>query len=417
MHSRANTGAFVSVFKETLGSHLGGLSGIVAGLIVAWQLGVFRKSPAFPWVFALYPAVLTAEIVLTAIFSGRLNTALHVGTISPRFGGNMGKLGLLLHRVLTLTLATSVVMASVSALLIGVTWGLPLGFRDFLEILAVTVATMSLGLIHYLVVLPVTFAVFKRGADLDSVALPISGTIADVFITVCYALTISLFLNFGDLGKFAVMLIAALAVILVLVFLPLSVGEEGFSKSVKNSIPGLLLMSVIASFTGTVLQQINVGVDVWNKSSAFYPLTLFVAYPAVIELVGDAALVIGSTATTRLVLGLLEPHFSAMKNHTSQILGAWAASVVMLLPYSAVSLLAAGSFRLSSFYLLSSVLLLTNVFAIITMNLISFAFAILTFKRGLDPDHFVNPLVISLAGTLATVALLAASFLLLSLRA
>lgn len=416
MRSRAYAGAFVSVFKETLGSHFAGLSGIVAGLIVAWQLGVFRNFPAFPWVFALYPAVLTAEIVLTGIFSGRLNTALHVGTISPRFGGNMRKLGLLLHRVLTLTLATSVVMASVSALLIGVTWGLPLGFRDFLEILAVIVATMSLGLMHYLVVLPITFAVFKRGADLDSVALPIAGTIADVFITACYALTISLFLNFGDLGKYAVTIIAALAVLLMLVFLPLSFGEEGFSKTVKNSIPGLLLMSAIASFTGTVLQEINVG-GVWNKNIAFHPLTLFVAYPAVIELVGDAALVIGSTATTRLVLGLLEPHFSAMKNHIRQILGAWAASIVLFIPYSAVSLLVAGTLKLPEFYLLTSILLLTNVFAVITMTLISYAFAILTFKKGLDPDHFVNPLVISLAGTMATVALLAASFLLLSLRA
>lgn len=328
----------------------------------------------------------------------------------------MRKLGLLLHRVLTLTLATSVVMASVSALLIGVTWGLPLGFRDFLEILAVIVATMSLGLMHYLVVLPITFAVFKRGADLDSVALPIAGTIADVFITACYALTISLFLNFGDLGKYAVTIIAALAVLLMLVFLPLSFGEEGFSKTVKNSIPGLLLMSAIASFTGTVLQEINVG-GVWNKNIAFHPLTLFVAYPAVIELVGDAALVIGSTATTRLVLGLLEPHFSAMKNHIRQILGAWAASIVLFIPYSAVSLLVAGTLKLPEFYLLTSILLLTNVFAVITMTLISYAFAILTFKKGLDPDHFVNPLVISLAGTMATVALLAASFLLLSLRA
>jgi cation transporter-like permease len=416
MGSKANSGAFLSVFRETLGSHFAGLGGIVAGLIVAWRLGVFRNALAFPWVFAIYPAVLTAEIVLNGIFSGRLNTALDVGTISPRFDGNMRKLGLLLHRVLTLTLATSVMMAIVSAVLVSLIWGLPLGFINFLGILVVTVATMSLGLMHYLFVLPITFAVFKRGVDLDSVAYPIVGTIADVFITVCYALTIGLFLNFGSIGKYVVMVIAVLAVLLMLVFLPLSVGEEGFSKSVRNSILGLLLMAVIASFAGTVLQEINVGVNAWNKNGAFYPLTLFVAYPAVIELIGDAALVIGSTATTRLVLGLLEPHFSAMKNHARQILGAWASSAVAFVPFSAVSLLVAGTFGLPAFYLLTSVLLLTNVFAVFAMTLISYAFAILTFKKGLDPDHFVNPLIISLAGTLATVALLAATFLLLGLR-
>jgi cation transporter-like permease len=59
------------------------------------------------------------------------------------------------------------------------------------------------------------------------------------------------------------------------------------------------------------------------------------------------------------------------------------------------------------------VLLATNAFALITMTLISYALAILTFKKGLDPDHLVIPIETSLAGTITSTALLAALFLLL----
>jgi cation transporter-like permease len=48
----------------------------------------------------------------------------------------------------------------------------------------------------------------------------------------------------------------------------------------------------------------------------------------------------------------------------------------------------------------------------IAMILISYALAILTFKKGLDPDHLVVPIESGLAGTLTTIALLAALFLL-----
>ena len=105
-----------------------------------------------------------------------------------------------------------------------------------------------------------------------------------------------------------------------------------------------------------------------------------------------------------------------MKNHTLQVLGAWAASAFAFIPISAASLFLTGTFGLPAFYLLTSILLATNAFAMIAMTLISYALAILTFKKGLDPDHLVIPIESSLAGTLTSTALLAALFMLTHLR-
>ncbi|MGD0978538.1 MAG: magnesium transporter [Candidatus Bathyarchaeia archaeon] len=394
-------------FKETLAGHFAGVGGLIAGLIVAWQLGVFHT---VPWAIALYPTVLTAKSVISGTFSGRLNTALHIGTLSPRFSGNMGFVGRTFQRALALTMVTSVVMSIVSTILGSLFWGItPANFSD---VLTVVVATMSLGLTLYFFTLSVTFTAFKKGLDLDSVAYPIVATIADVFITVCYAIAVNLYFKFGYTGKYAVLLIAIVPAVLVLYSFSRGVHEIGFSKTIKTSILALMLVAVIASVTGTILQEINVGAALWIGGRALYPASLFAAYPALIELVGDVALVIGSTATTRLVLGLLEPRFSAMKNHAMQILGAWAASAVASIPLSAASLFLTGAFGLPAFYVLTSALLATNAFALVAMTLVSYALAILTFKKGLDPDHLVIPIESALAGTITSTALLAALFLL-----
>jgi mgtE-like transporter len=327
--------------------------------------------------------------------------------------GNMKTLGRMFQPILTLTLATGVVMSAISALFGSLFWGI--APASFSEVLIVVLATMCLGLTTYLFTLPVTFTAFKKGLDLDGVAYPIAATIADVFITVCYALAVNLFFNFGYAGRDATILIAILLAVLALYSLSRIIRAEGFSRTMKTSIAALMFVAIIASVTGTILQRINVVAGLWNGNRPLYPAALFVAYPALIELIGDAALVIGSTATTRLVLGLLEPYFSAMKNHALQILGAWAASAFAFIPISAASLFLTGTFALPAFYLLTSILLATNAFAMIAMALISYALAILTFKKGLDPDHLVVPIESSLAGTITSTALLAALLLLLHL--
>jgi cation transporter-like permease len=406
MARSVNSRAFLTGFKETLTGHFVGIGGLIAGAVVAWQLGVFRS---VPWAIAIYPTVLTAKAVINGLFSGRLNTALHVGTVSPKFFGNTKTLGLMFQRIIALTLATSVVMSVVSTVFASLFLGVALS--NFLDVLAVVVATMSLGLSTYLLTIPITFSAFKKGLDLDDVAYPIAATIADVAITVCYALTVNLFFHFGYPGKYAVILIAVSAAVLALYSLSRGFREERFSKTLRVSLLSLMLVAVISSVTGTILQRINVVAGLWNGNNA----AIFVTYPALIELIGDSALVIGSTATTRLVLGLMEPHFSAVKNHAPQIIGAWTASAIAFIPISVASLFLTGTFGLPAFYLLTSVLLATNVLAMIAMTLISFALAILTFKKGLDPDHLVVPTEVALSGTITSTALLAAMFLLLHL--
>jgi len=387
-----NSRAFSKTFKEALIAYSFDFGGLIAGFIVASQFGVFQY---YPWAIAVYPAILSARGMISGLFSGRLGTALHVGTIYPRLFGNTKKFYKLFQAITVITLETSVAMSCVSLVFGSLLWGIT--FADFSDILIVVVATMTLGLILSLFTIAVSFVTFKKGLDPDVIEYPIMSTVADIFITICYVLT----LNLMFYSKYIAIAIGLFHVILALYTSLSSICDEEFTKTIKESLLTLLSVALIVNITGTVLKRISL-----EGSKEIYTV-----YPALIDTVGDVGSVVGSTATTKLALGLLKPSFSAIRNHTTQIFSAWAASIVMFAFFSAFSLLINSVFTLHLFLVFAVLLLVTNIIAVTAIILISYAIAILTFQRGLDPDNFVIPIESSLADSITTVALLIAIFL------
>ena len=77
----------------------------------------------------------------------------------------------------------------------------------------------------------------------------------------------------------------------------------------------------------------------------------------------------------------------------------------------AIALAINGIFNIWEVTNLLLILLVANVISFMAIVVISYAIAILTFKRGLDPDNFVIPVENSLADAITTAALLAALLL------
>ncbi|MEM2110750.1 MAG: magnesium transporter [Candidatus Bathyarchaeia archaeon] len=365
----------------------------MAGLIIAFQLHLFQFSS---WTIAVYPAVLSAKGVIMGLFSGRLSTALHLGTIYPRFLGNTKGFYKLFEAVIVVTFVASVMMSLISMMLGSLFWGVT--FADFSDILFIVASTMTLGLSISLITIAVAFLTFKRGLDPDVVIYPIMSTTADIGITTYYVLILNLFFIFGTFGRYAVGSIGLLLLILVFYILPRNMKEEEFFKTVKESFLTLIFVVFIVNVTGTALSRISKIVE--NRKE------IYTVYPALIDMIGDVGSVIGSTATTKLALGLLKPSFKAMHNHATQIFSSWTASIIMFISLSALSLFINGLFSLSKFIGFTFQLLTANIIAVTLIVLISFAVSILTFKKGLDPDNFVIPIESSLADSITSIALL-----------
>jgi mgtE-like transporter len=399
MAHAGSSASFLKMLRETLSAYAFNLGGLVAGFLVAYQLGVFRMAP---WAIALFPAVISTKGVIEGLLSGRLSTALHLGTVYPQFSGNTKSFYKLVEAVIVLTLATSVAMSAISLVFGNFFWGI--SFADFPAILGVVVATMTLGLALLVVTVKVAFVSFKRGLDPDIVVYPVMSTVATVFITLCYVVVLNLFFFFDSMGIWTIALLGIANLLLVLYIFPRNLHEPEFIKTVRESLAALMIVALIVNFTGTLLK----GMDRFVRTN----IEIYTVYPALIGLVSDVGSVVGSTATTKLALGMLKPKLSSVFSHAKNILSAWLASAVMFVILAFASLLIHGVFTPAAFFSHLSVLLVANVIAVVLIVFVSFEVSILAFQKGLDPGNFVIPIENSFAASITSVALLAALVLL-----
>ncbi len=393
MTNYAGKKTFSKIFRESLLAYTFDFGGLVAGILIATQLHIFQLSP---WIIAIYPAVLSAKGVIMGLFSGRLSTALHLGTIHPRFFGNTRTFHRLFQAIVVASLAASITMSATSIVLGSFLWGI--STADFGDILIVVVSTMTLGLTTSLITVVVAFVTFKKGLDPDVLVYPMMSTIADIGITTCYVLVLNLFFLIGSFGRYVSLLLALPLPLLMVYILPRNIRDKEFTKTIKEFLITLVFVAVIVNITGTILNRISTVVEGRKE--------IYTVYPALIDTIGDVGSVVGSTATTKLALGLLDPSFKSMRNHTTQIFGAWLASALVFVMLSAMSLLLNGIFDLRFFLVFSLHLLAANLIAVSAVILVSYAVSILTFKKGLDPDNFVIPIESSLADSLMSIALL-----------
>ena len=390
---------FLGMFKETSLTFSFGLGGLFAGLMFASQLGIFELAP---WVITLYPIVTSAKGVGSGLLSGRLSTGLHLGTIYPRFFENTKSFYKLIEALIVLTLVTSVTICAISLVFGTLFWGITLA--DFPAILSIVVATMALGLLLSFLTIKVSFISFERGLDPDVFVYPVMSTVADVFITLCYIAVINLFF-FGVVGQWFIGLACLIPVVIVFYILSKNLHEIEFIKTLKESLVTMLFVSLLVNITGTVLLGISKFIS--------ERVEIYTIYTALIGMIGNVGSVVGSTATTKLALGLLAPSFSSMRNHAKSIFSAWAASIIMFIILALMSLSIHRLFSFSSFYSLFSIVLVANVLAVAAIVILTYSISILTFKRGLDPDNFVIPVESSLADSVTSLALFVALLLII----
>ncbi|MDW8023320.1 MAG: magnesium transporter [Nitrososphaerota archaeon] len=401
-----NAKKFGATVKQSLMAYAFNMFGIVAGTIVAYNAGLFER---IPWAVAIYPPILSARGVIGGLFCGRLSTALHLGTIQPRWFGNTKSFYLLTKAIVVMTLETSIIMSFIAVLFKGIYAGITLD--DLINIVNMVVATMALAVVVISpLTLTVSFLSFKHGLDPDIILYPIESTVADLLITTIYISMLNLFLLYNSFSKYFLTLVSLISISAALYLLIKNKEEDEFIKTLKESFLTIIFVSFIINVAGAVLGKIDETLRESRELYRGYPV--YVVYPALIDTIGDIGATVGSTATTKLALGTLKSSFSSLKNHLAEISGAWIASLIMYLVYSILSLLIQGIFNPLNFMKFTAVLFTANIVAASCIILISYTVAILTYKKGLDPDNFEIPIESSFADSMTTLSLLVALVLL-----
>lgn len=366
-----------------------------AGFLIAIGFNLFAS---YQWALVLYPGLLITKSIVGEIINERVSTGLHLGTVYPRLGGNTR---VFLDILRDGTLATALIGLAVSLF----TWIFGLVFWKFnlFDLVELSIALLStLGL--SILILPLTeklvFEAFNRGIDLEQFVHPSAFALSGFITTGIYLGVLSTLYIYGVEGTYAAASIAVLFVVVVLLDIITRVRKAVFRRFVSSFLPVLALSSVAAGVAGSVYGEIS--------SLAQQLPEVFTVYPALIFVGANLSLVIGTTATTRLALGLLKPNLRSVSHHCGQILAGWFDSMLIFTVLSGVALAVNGGYRLDAIFAFITVLLLSNIIAVTFIVILAFSFAVLAFRRGFDLESFVIPAEEVLSVLIMTIALLVA---------
>jgi mgtE-like transporter len=388
--------------KASLGQSLLSFSfnigGLLTGTLLVLYFGVFSIKEA-PWALILFPGILSVRGAIGGVFSGHLSTGLHLGTVKASYTKNTKDFRLLLQAVITLALISGITVGVGTSIFGVFLWKATV--IDFIKLLAVIVATMALSVVF---ISPITMAFsvlsFRRGLDPDVIVYPIISTLSDIINTACYIFSLKIFFTLNHLGHYLIGILDLIFLSAVVYILFKNVREEKFVKMVKEFLLTLVFVTFIVNVTGSFLNKISARMHDGTE--------IYIVYPALITTIGGVGSIIGSTATTKLALGLIKPTFSSIKQHLNEIGGSWIASIAMFTLYSITLSLTSGTTMLSNSLKFAAQFLTTNILAVSAMVIIAYAVAISTYRRGLDPDNFVIPIESSLADSITTISLLIA---------
>ncbi|MEM0216005.1 MAG: magnesium transporter [Candidatus Bathyarchaeia archaeon] len=369
-----------SLFTQSTLSLSSGVGGLIAGGLLEHYLGLilFRN-----WVIAVYPIVLTTKGALNGVLAGRLSTGLHVELIKPSFRGNTRYYYAIVSSLAALSIVISLIL-SVMALLLT---GSPI---DELPLMvAICISTQAVA---SLLTIPITSAVgffaFKKGLDPDATLYPVSSTIADIWATISYIMVLSSVFSLPN-GALMAYLIASAMVITTTIFAFAFRDEAEYWRTIKEASLTMVAVTLISTVSGYALSSIRSQIE---ESPG-----ILLVYPALIDTLGDIVAIFGSASTTKLFLGAIESKLSQILVQIRDLIQLWLSAIIYFTLYGLIAYISSGN--ISRFFI--PLISFHIVFPI--MIVIASVVAILTFKKGLDPDNFVIPIETALTDMAMTV--------------
>ncbi|MDP3034088.1 MAG: magnesium transporter [Methanobacteriaceae archaeon] len=377
--------SFVAIFISIFG-------GIIAGVFLSLMT---EQLEAFPGLMVLIPGAIGMRGNIFGALGSRLASNLHIGTLSPE----LKKSSVLSYNItasLILTLLMSIFLAFMARGLC-----ILLGFES-MNILDFTIISVLGGFFSSIILLPATILIslksYENGWDPDNVTAPLISTAGDFFTIPSLFLGVWILLLIKntvlEVSLFTIFLLIGLAGFFIGVK-----GEPDLKKIIKQSIPTLLICSLLGTIAGTILNS-RIGIILDNPSI----LTLV---PLFSGQGGNLASILGARLSSGLHSGYIEadlkPSPEAIRNFSIIILLAIILyPLIGFMAHMATVALIIPPLGLQEMVFISSI---AGMLLLPLILLFTFYLSIASHKNGLDPDNIVIPLTTSLTDPLANTCL------------
>ncbi|UCH57410.1 MAG: magnesium transporter [Candidatus Bathyarchaeota archaeon] len=383
-----------SIPAQTLIALLFNIISLFAGGLISIFTPQFR---AASWILALFPPILTIRGGIGGIFSGNMATMLHLGLIRPKIRGNTENYWQLISSVFVITLIDTLAMG-VFAFILNLVFGrTSIGQLYIFTMVPPVACTMAMALS-----LPLTSVIaivtFRRGLDPDILVYPILASINDIVVTTAYAATIFLVLSGGPFNVILTgMFLATIGISCILVLRNRRV--RFFYQIIREGTTVVIMSSLFGSLNGYFLSGLS-------GALLEYP-GVMVLYPALTNALGNIGSIIGSTKTTSLALGYVRGFKEEISSSVRYILQVELVAVFMHLVFGLVTyMIVAPTVSGVSLATLVGVALISNLSSFLFIAIFAIVAAQLAFRRGLNPDNLVIPVITSISDTVATLTLL-----------
>ncbi len=372
------------------------LTSLFAGGIVALFAPNFT---AAPWILALFPPILTIRGNISGILSGNLATMLHLGLIHPQIRGNTDVYRRLINAVFVLTFLDTLVMGMISFILNLLFGRASLGQLYIFALVPTISCTLAVSISVPLTSL-IAIVAYKRGLNPDILVYPILSAINDIVVTSCFIATSFLVLEGGSV----LYLLGGAVILLILFSLFLFLRNrrtEFFSQTLREGSLVVIVSSLFGSLNGLFLSRMMQGIQ--------HNPGIVVLYPALTSTLGDIGSIVGSITTTSLALGYISNFSEEVRGGVGPILKVEAVAALMHVVFGAVAyLIVKPASPGASLSFLMGVALATNLSSFLVISVFALVVAFYSFRRGLNPDNVVIPIITSSSDTVATLSILPA---------
>ncbi len=344
---------------------------LIAGSIIIFNLETVLE---FPIILFLIPALMNLRGAVYGVLILRIIKLLTLGIIKPSFK----------EKNLRKNIQTSFFIGTIASCIVAIIAYIfqIIYFKahiSFLEILTISILTNFLS--FFIITFPLIFILFyyyKKGKSLEFLGAPYVAAISDVITP--FILFVSFNLIFITI--FQILFLIIIFIFLVVIFLRKSLEKE----YIKENLPTISITTWFSGLGGMFYARVINFTEIQN---------ILIASPAYNALLGGIGGILASRLSISFHLGL---SFKLLSN-ISYIKSAYLAFFAGLI----FSSFFAGLRELF-------IILISSIFSVLLITLITYYVSLTTFKKGLDPDNVTLPIVTT-SGDLLGPALVIVTFL------
>lgn len=396
---------YVKFFRESIIA----LGITVFGELITGSLwgSFYAKFILIAGIIALIPVISENRGNISGIFTSRLGTGLHLGSIKPSLTKRTKELNntILMNIVLTLSLPVWTSLVVFTFFTVGG------GSTTFFQFFLIAFGTaFILVFVQPILTVLISFIVYRKGLDPDVVVYPVTSVIADVLTTIALYISVSIEVSFFPTSNTDIIeKVVELTVLTYFLILLVIVFSRKFRNRVKITFEFLdLLKESLPIIMISIMIGATVGIILNNQIT---DASILLILPIYMSFTGAVGSIIGSKFTTSYYLGSLSTNRGKIEMYISSPL------ILIIVGMFLSTALGIVAFNISSylnFSLANSVTIVNYVLSCILIGIVTTSMAIVlaltlgnvSFKWNLDADNVIIPLSTTLGDLIAILSVI-----------